>query len=110
MDFGLDATSVPVLQARSSEVRVIGLFEAGDLFGSNATPDAVVSGLPAYLEALGVPDDVLEPTSTSCGSSATAPAAPARRRPASATSRRTARAGFAIGPRPTTSSASSTRR
>lgn len=59
-DFGLDATTVPVLQPSSTEVRVIGLFEAGDLFGSQATPDAVVSGLTAYLEALGVPDDVLE--------------------------------------------------
>lgn len=59
-DFGLDATSVPVIQESSTEVRVIGLFEAGDLFGSEATPDAVVSGLRAYLTSLGVPDEVLE--------------------------------------------------
>lgn len=59
-DFGLDATSVPVIQPSSTEVRVIGLFEAGDLFGSQATPDAVISGLRAYLEAIGVPADVLE--------------------------------------------------
>ena len=63
-DFGLDCTSVPVIQLHSSEVRVIGIFEAGDLFGSNATPDAVCSGLRAYLTALGVPDElVLEPGS-----------------------------------------------
>lgn len=59
-DFGLDATSVPVLQCSSDEVRVLGLFEAGDLFGSQATPDAVASGLRAYLEALGVPTQVVE--------------------------------------------------
>jgi hypothetical protein len=59
-DFGLDATTVPVIQESSDEVRVIGLFEAGDLFGSQATPDAVISGLRAYLEAIGVPGEVLE--------------------------------------------------
>lgn len=65
-DFGLDATSVPVIQPAATEVRVIGLFEAGDLFASHATPDAVCSGLRAYLTELGVPDDlVFEPGSAS---------------------------------------------
>lgn len=58
-DFGLDATSVPVLQPSPTEVRVIGLFEAGDLFASIATPDAVCSGLRAYLTSLGVPDELV---------------------------------------------------
>jgi hypothetical protein len=64
-DFGLDATSVPVIQQSPSEVLIIGLFEAGDLFASQGTPDAVCSGLRAYLTALGVSAELVnEPGST----------------------------------------------
>lgn len=57
-DFGLDATSIPIIQTHPSEVRIIGLYEAGDLFGSKATPDAVADGLRWYLTALGVPPEL----------------------------------------------------
>lgn len=54
LDFGLDCTSIPVIQQHPSEVRVIGLFEAGDYFDTVATPEEVSNGLRAYLEGLGV--------------------------------------------------------
>lgn len=53
-DFGLDATSVPVLQNAPGEVRVIGLLEMGDLFGTTATPERVAEQLRLLLQELGM--------------------------------------------------------
>lgn len=57
-DFGLDCTSVPVIQDGPEEVRVIGLLEMGDLFGNVATPDQVSVRLRQYLVELGVPEEL----------------------------------------------------
>jgi hypothetical protein len=56
-DYGLDCTSVPVLQDGPEEVRVIGLLEMGDLFGNVATPEQVSVRLRQYLMELGVPEE-----------------------------------------------------
>lgn len=58
-DFGLDCTSVPVLQDGPEDIRVIGLVEMGDLFGTVATPEQVSVRLRSYLRELGVPPDLL---------------------------------------------------
>ncbi|RDI73298.1 hypothetical protein Gocc_2898 [Gaiella occulta] len=55
-DFGLDATSIPVVQNAPEEVRVVGILEMGDLFGSSATPEAVAQQLRLYLQELGLPE------------------------------------------------------
>ncbi len=52
-DFGLDVTSVIVLQDAPDSVNVVGILEAGDVLGSSGTPDAVVAELTAYLPDLG---------------------------------------------------------
>lgn len=57
-DFGLDCTSVPVIQDGPEEVRIIGLLEMGDLFGNVATPDQVSVRLRQYLAELGVPEEL----------------------------------------------------
>lgn len=58
-DFGLDVTSVVVCQDAPNEYRVLGLFEAGDLLHTTATPERVADGLVAYLAELGVPARLL---------------------------------------------------
>lgn len=53
-DFGVDATSVVVLQDAPGELRAVGLLEMGDLFGTTATPERVAAGLRELLVQLGV--------------------------------------------------------
>lgn len=60
-DFGLDVTAVVVCQDFPDEFRVLGLLEAGDLFGTSGVPERVHDLLLAYLADLGVPDDFLVP-------------------------------------------------
>jgi hypothetical protein len=60
-DFGLDCTSVIVLQNAPSELRAIGLLEVGDYFGTTATPDRVAAALRAYLVELGVEQQFTTP-------------------------------------------------
>lgn len=60
-DFGLDTTSIVVLQNAPYEVRVIGLLEMGDQHGSTATPERVSEQLKLYLQELGVEPVELEP-------------------------------------------------
>lgn len=55
-DFGLDCTSVPVVQNTIDSVNVIGLLECGDLHGNDGTPDGVMAELLPYLESLGITD------------------------------------------------------
>ena len=59
-DFGLDTTSVVVIQNGPDAVRVIGLLEMGDQHGTTATPERVADELRRYLAELGVPDIELE--------------------------------------------------
>jgi len=65
-DFGLDATSVPVIQQAPEEVRVIGLLEMGDLHGSTETaiPERVAHQLRLYLQELGLPEVETRPEFT----------------------------------------------
>jgi hypothetical protein len=63
-DFGLDCTSVPVIQDGPEDIRVIGLVEMGDLFGNVATPEQVSQRLLRYLLELGVPGSMLTPDLT----------------------------------------------
>jgi hypothetical protein len=58
-DYGLDATSVVVLQDAPAELRIIGLVECGHLFGTSATPRAVAAALRDHLRKLGVPEMLL---------------------------------------------------
>lgn len=58
-DFGLDVTAVVVCQDAPEELRVIGLYETGDLIGRAATPERVSSGLVEHLASLGVPERLL---------------------------------------------------
>lgn len=60
-DFGLDTTSVLVLQNAPMEVRAIGLLEMGDQHGTTATPERVAEQLRLYLQELGLPPEELEP-------------------------------------------------
>lgn len=53
-DFGLDTTSVIVLQNAPMEVRAIGILELGDQHGTTATPERVAEQLRLYLQELGV--------------------------------------------------------
>lgn len=55
-DFGLDMTSVIVLQDASDALRVIGLLEMGDLVGTTAVPQLVAAALRELLVTLGVPE------------------------------------------------------
>jgi hypothetical protein len=59
-DYGLDATSIVVMQDMPAELRVIGLLERGSLFGNSAVPEAVCEALRDYLAFLGVPPLMLE--------------------------------------------------
>lgn len=59
-DFGLDCTSVIVLQD-ARELRAIGLLEMGDLFGTTATPDRVAAALRELLADLGVEERFTTP-------------------------------------------------
>lgn len=58
-DFGQDATPIVVIQESADEVRLIGLHERGDLFGTTAEPSSVAASLREYLEALGVDVEAL---------------------------------------------------
>lgn len=58
-DFGLDCTSVPVIQDGPEDIRIIGLVEMGDLFGNVATPEQVSTRLRSYLAEIGVPPELL---------------------------------------------------
>jgi hypothetical protein len=58
-DFGLDCTSVPIIQDGPEDIRVIGLVEMGDLFANVATPEQVSTRVRSYLRELGVPDELL---------------------------------------------------
>lgn len=53
-DFGLDCTSVIVLQDAPHELRAVALLEMGDLFGTSAIPQLVASALRELLVSLGV--------------------------------------------------------
>ncbi|MDQ5821138.1 MAG: hypothetical protein M3540_06840 [Actinomycetota bacterium] len=59
-DYGLDATSIIVLQDAPGELRAIGLLETGHLFGTSGTPDATSAALRDYLRGLGVEERLLE--------------------------------------------------
>jgi hypothetical protein len=53
-DFGLDCTSVIVLQDAPHELRAVALLEMGDLFGTTAVPQLVAAALRELLVSLGV--------------------------------------------------------
>lgn len=61
IDYGLDATSVLVLQDHPAELRMIGILECGHLFGTSGTPEAVSAALVDYLRELGVEERLLVP-------------------------------------------------
>jgi hypothetical protein len=60
-DFGLDCTSVIVLQDAPDELRALALLEMGDLFGTTATPQLVAAGLRELLVVLGVDERHVTP-------------------------------------------------
>jgi hypothetical protein len=60
-DFGVDATSIIVLQNAPQELRAIGLLEIGDLFGTTVTSERVGAALRAYLVELGVEPHLTTP-------------------------------------------------
>jgi hypothetical protein len=64
IDYGLDATSVLVLQDLPAELRMIGILECGHLFGTSGTPEAVSAALLDYLRDLGVAERLLTPEFT----------------------------------------------
>lgn len=64
VDYGLDVCSVLVIQQLERFVRVIGILEMGDVFGSTATPDKVAAALRLYLQELGVPHEETLPDRT----------------------------------------------
>jgi hypothetical protein len=61
IDYGLDATSILVLQDAPAELRMIGILERGHLFGTSATPENVSAALVEYLRDLGVEERLLDP-------------------------------------------------
>ena len=60
-DFGLDTTSVILLQDAPEEIRVIGLLEMGDMHGTSATPPEVSAGVVEYMRRIGVPYELTLP-------------------------------------------------
>ena len=61
IDYGLDTTSIIVLQHAIDEVRAIGLLEMGDQHGTSGVPEHVCSELRLYLVELGVPEKETRP-------------------------------------------------
>lgn len=61
IDYGLDTTSVIVLQHAIDEVRAIGLLEMGTQHGTSGVPEHVCDELRLYLLELGVPEKETRP-------------------------------------------------
>ncbi len=61
IDYGLDTTSVIVLQNAIDEVRAIGLLEMGTQHGTSGVPEHVCDELRRYLVELGIPEKDTRP-------------------------------------------------
>lgn len=63
-DYGLDTTSVIVLQHALDEVRAIGLLEMGTQHGTSGVPEHVAAELRLFLQELGMPEVETTPAFT----------------------------------------------